>query len=284
MQPTYELSKAFQGEEHQPFFLHGSERQAALLVHGFPGTPAEMRPFAQVLHTAGWTVQGVLLPGFGPDIETLAERTHAEWLTAVRTALRDLQAEYEHVILVGHSMGGALCIEIAATAPTPPQALILFAPFWKLTHVLWEGMPVLKYLFPQPRIFRVLNLDFNDPEVRAGIHNFMPDIDLDDPQTQQAIRDFPVPVKMFAQIYEAGRNAHRLAPMIRIPALVFQGQADELVRPHLTMHMVKRFGGEMNYHALYGEHNIISPTTPDWPKITQYALDFLKSHEWVGTA
>jgi alpha-beta hydrolase superfamily lysophospholipase len=54
---------AFQGPEHLPFLWPGGQ-PAALLVHGFPGTPAEMRPLGEALHQAGWTAQGILLPGF----------------------------------------------------------------------------------------------------------------------------------------------------------------------------------------------------------------------------
>jgi esterase/lipase len=33
---------------------------AALLIHGFPGTPAEMLPLGTVLREAGWTVHGMI--------------------------------------------------------------------------------------------------------------------------------------------------------------------------------------------------------------------------------
>ena len=75
----------FQGEEHRPFLLNG-DRGAALLVHGFPGTPAEMRPLATVLNNAGWTTKGILLPGFGAEIETLGGRDPADWVESVRLA------------------------------------------------------------------------------------------------------------------------------------------------------------------------------------------------------
>ncbi len=37
---------------HQPFLWPGSTA-AALLIHGFPGTPAEMRPLAETLQPMG---------------------------------------------------------------------------------------------------------------------------------------------------------------------------------------------------------------------------------------
>ena len=63
----------FTEDEHQPFrkSARGAMRGAALLVHGFPGTPADMRPLAASLAAAGWDVDAPLLPGFGPEIITL---------------------------------------------------------------------------------------------------------------------------------------------------------------------------------------------------------------------
>ncbi|NJL56962.1 alpha/beta hydrolase [bacterium] len=84
---------------------------------------------------------------------------------------------------------------------------------------------MIRVFFPNPRIFRWIKLDFNSPDVRDGIHNFMPDADLDDPEVQQAIRDFRMPVKMFAQIHRAGQLAYQNAPKIRTRTLIIQGKA-----------------------------------------------------------
>ena len=71
--------------EHQPFlFEAGSSR--ALLIHGFLGSPRELRPLAQELASAGVTARGVLLPGFGADIARLKEVRAEEWLAAARAA------------------------------------------------------------------------------------------------------------------------------------------------------------------------------------------------------
>ncbi len=46
----------FNGPEHADFTIPGGD-PAALLVHGFPGTPAEMRPLAEALNERGWTAR-----------------------------------------------------------------------------------------------------------------------------------------------------------------------------------------------------------------------------------
>src|SRR5512147_1194374 len=100
------LPKPFDGSEHRSFLWEGSDC-AALLVHGFPGTPAEMRPLGTVLRDAGWTVHGLMLPGLGADIASLEQRAGRDWSDAVRQALAGLQQHYSPVLLVGYSMGGA---------------------------------------------------------------------------------------------------------------------------------------------------------------------------------
>jgi carboxylesterase len=269
---------AFQGEEHQPFTLHGGDA-AALLVHGFPGSPAEMRPIGRVLHDAGFTVRGVLLPGFGPDVETLADRTSTEWRHAVMEELADLQREHETVLLVGNSMGGALCIQIAAMLNQRIDGVILISPFWKVQHIVWATMPLLRIILPQPRIFRYLKLDFDDPKVREGIHNFMPEADLDDPEVQQAIRDMPMPIKMFAQIHRAGHEAYRLADKVRVPALVIQGLHDDLVKPDLTRQMIARFQAPVHYYTFDADHDLIDPSQPTWDDIQAVIQQF--AHPYV---
>jgi len=95
--------KVFQGEHHADFFIECGQ-PAALLIHGFPGTPAEIRPLASILNSAGWTTRGLLLPGFGAQIDSLPQRQSHEWIEAAVEALRSLQATRHPVILIGYSM------------------------------------------------------------------------------------------------------------------------------------------------------------------------------------
>ena len=120
------LPNPFDGCEHRSFLWQQSGR-AALLVHGFPGTPAEMRPLGTVLRDAGWTVHGLMLPGLGADIASLEQRAGRDWSDAVRQALAGLQQHYSPVLLVGYSMGGALAVH--AAQQLRPSGLVLLAPF-----------------------------------------------------------------------------------------------------------------------------------------------------------
>lgn len=254
---------AFRDPVHHPFTLKtDADSPAALLVHGFPGSPAEMRALGQALHEDGWTVQAPLLPGFGPEIATLERRRVEEWQAAVQRALRDLQARHPVTLLVGNSMGGALSLDAAAVCQ--PTALALINPFWKLNHVLWKLLPVLKYVMPQFRPFRLVKLDFNDVETRRGMAAFMPGANLDDPRVQASIRQFEIPTRVFDQLRRAGKAGRAAAERISMPTLILQGERDSLVEPALTRALAAAIRADVRYHEVPGEHNLLDPMQSSW--------------------
>ena len=123
------LASFFMDEIHRPFLFEG-ERTAAALIHGFPGTPAEIRDLAGRLSQEGWTMKGVLLPGFGPEIDSLFDRRRNEWVEAVSDAIEGLRKNHERVYLVGYSFGAAVSLLAAQQADL--DGLILAAPFWRI--------------------------------------------------------------------------------------------------------------------------------------------------------
>jgi len=264
----------FQADEHRPFILQGTHT-AVLLIHGFPGTPSEMRPLIPIFRQHDFTVRGVLLPGFGVDIETLPTRSYADWVTFLVDEAQQLRQTHERILIAGFSMGGALAVRVAYELGDV-NGLLLYAPFWKIDHVAWKAMPIIQALFPQPRIFKYLPLDFDKPEVRDGISRFMPRADLDDPQVRREVRDFRLPVRMFAQIHKAGHEAYRLAPKITCPTLIMQGLEDDLVRPSLTKHFASRIG-DSTYQAIHAPHVLIDPKLPDWDTLVTSTRTFIQN-------
>lgn len=271
---TAAFRAAFSGAQHQPFTLPGDREDspAALLIHGFPGTPAELRPLGHLLNRSGWAVEGLLLPGFGPDIETLEARRFEDWRDAVERKFADLRRKHPTVVIAGHSMGGALALDAASRVK--PDGVMAFAPFWKLNHILWTILPVIKRVIPRFSPFRLVKLDFNDPEARAGMAQFMPGANLDDPAVRQAIRGFTIPTNLFDQIRRAGAAAYQAAPALTMPVLVVQGESDTLVRPTETEALAKRIPGLQAYRLVAGEHNIILPASPGWRSVEAAVSEF----------
>ena len=72
------------------FFKGGSE--GVLLIHGYTGAPGEMRLLGEFLHSRGYTVLGVLLPGHCEPASVLAKRTFADWYDEVKRGFMRLKA------------------------------------------------------------------------------------------------------------------------------------------------------------------------------------------------
>ena len=78
---TLPALEVFERPEHLPYRLEGQPGAlVALLLHGFPGTTGELRPLASLLHVAGWTVQGLLVPGLGRELPALFQQRAAGWV------------------------------------------------------------------------------------------------------------------------------------------------------------------------------------------------------------
>ncbi|MCB9561360.1 MAG: alpha/beta fold hydrolase [Kofleriaceae bacterium] len=97
----------------QPFELRGDDR-AVVCVHGFTGTPYEMRYLGERLHQQGFTVRGLRLPGHGTTVDDLDDTTWADWAAAVDAAVLELRPRYRKVMIVGQSLGGLLALHAAA--------------------------------------------------------------------------------------------------------------------------------------------------------------------------
>ncbi len=245
--------QAYQGPEHEPFEWESANGHAAVLVHGFPGTPAEMRPVAEVLHALGWATRGVLLPGFGREFPEITRHTHDDWANAVGKAIAEQRRNHKYVVLVGNSVGAALAMKVAAQEKV--DGLLLFAPFWRANNRLLDGIfPIARHLFPEIRPFK--KADFDDPEFRNALARFLPDANLDDLETQAAIRELSLPVDVLGQVRAAGRAGYDAAAAVTAPTTIIQGEEDVISHPKLTRCIADRLAGPVTLHLVAGDHEL----------------------------
>lgn len=240
--------------EHQPYTF-GKSHKHAILVHGFPGTPAETRALAAYLLSHEWQVHGVLLPGFGPEIEALSEKTHPEWIAAVTNTIRKVRTEAETCALVGFSMGGALSLLAALEAP--PDKLVLISPFTRLPDWRAQFLPVLKYLIPTLKPFA--KADFSDSSVKEELKKIAPHLDFDDPTVQQRVRNEVIlKTKTLDELRRVGAKAYAAAPRQTIPTFVIQGEHDTTVLPQYSQQFSKRLPLG-RYIETPGTHDFVFP-------------------------
>src|SRR5581483_5557247 len=72
-----------------PISIAGDGR-GVLCLHGLTGTPFEVRPLAEALGAAGYTVEVPLLAGHGGTLRDLAATQWSDWLASAERAMDDL--------------------------------------------------------------------------------------------------------------------------------------------------------------------------------------------------
>ena len=265
------LPKPFDGVENRSFRWQAGD-PAALLIHGFPGSPAEMRPLGAVLRDAGWTVHGLMLPGLGADIATLEQRSFHDWSAAANQAMEGLKRQHEEVLLVGYSMGGALALHTALDQR--PAGLVLLAPFWSFgedwLRILW---PVVHCLIRRVKPLRYA--DFSAMDVRRALLRMYKNIDLDDPQIQRALRQTALSLGTIAQVRQLGCSAFDRAAKIDVPTLVIQGSRDKVARSPCTARLLMRLpSAGFQYRQVDAAHDLVDPESSAWNQVIECLLGF----------
>lgn len=100
----------------EPFSASGG-RDGVLVLHGFTGNPQSMRPLAEAIANAGYTVELPRLPGHGTTVEDMMTTGWSDWSGAADAAYRELASRCDRVAVVGLSMGGGLTAFVAEEHP-----------------------------------------------------------------------------------------------------------------------------------------------------------------------
>jgi carboxylesterase len=140
----------------EPFLFLGDEI-GILLVHGFTGTPKEMRTLGEYLAAQGHTVLGIRLPGHATQPADLPHMCWMDWLHAVEDGYHFLHSAGRKVFIMGLSMGGILTLTAASrlevkgavamstpySLPDDPRAVSNICPFVPLVPkapaIGWHG-------------------------------------------------------------------------------------------------------------------------------------------------
>lgn len=179
--------------------------EAVLLIHGYTGTPRDMNYLADRLAATGRAVSIPRLPGAATDMEDLSRTTRHMWRRHVLGAWQDLKSRYDHVSVVGFSMGGVLALDLASRVTLDRVAV--------LAPALLVSNPVVRFTPFLAPFHRIL------PEVTTG---WTPEED-DDETTRELGRRYwsrrdvrSLAQLRFLQIATRRRLKHVTAPVMTI--------------------------------------------------------------------
>ncbi|HOX42147.1 MAG TPA: alpha/beta fold hydrolase [Myxococcota bacterium] len=226
--PTGPVPAPAPSADPDPFELPGGPR-GVLLLHGFTGTPFELRALGERLAAEGYRVSAPLLPGHGLTPAAMQATGPADWLAGAARGLDGLRARCERVAVVGLSLGSLLAIELAASRPADVAAVGLLAtPYWPAPRL--AALLLLYGFTPAARLWP----EFPKP---AGHDEVL------DPAQKGRNPAYPVlPMLAGRKLRGHIRRVRGLVPRVRCPALVIHGQQDRLVLPAGARRLARRLG------------------------------------------
>jgi carboxylesterase len=202
----------------EPFSL-GSGDIGVLMVHGFTGSPASMRPIGEELAAGGLAVEGVRLPGHGTDLDDLRGRRWTEWVDAALEGIDVLRRRGARtVVAFGQSMGAAVVLQAVATRSQGVDGLALANPYVFDARLL--AVPLAR---PFLRHWKGVGNDIAKPGVVEGAEDKMP-------------------VPAMAQMAELLRRARHALPSIRLPVVVFRSGTDHVIPRSNAAKVLARIG------------------------------------------
>ncbi|HEY7756380.1 MAG TPA: alpha/beta fold hydrolase [Actinomycetota bacterium] len=203
----------------EPFSFPGGP-VGVLMIHGFTGSPASMRPIGEWLAGNGLSVEGVRLPGHGTDVEDLRTRRWTEWVDEAARGLETLTARCRTVVAFGQSMGASVALALAASRPADVDGLALANPYVSDARhaVIPLGRLVLR-------------------DVRGVANDIaLPGVDEN--------ADERMPVAAVAEMAAMLRVVRSALPTIRQPVVVFRSGVDHVIPRSNARKLLDRIGSQ----------------------------------------
>jgi carboxylesterase len=129
----------------------GGRAVGVLLVHGFTGSPASLKPWAQALADQGYAVEVPLLPGHGTRWQDLNQVAWTDWYAEIESAFDRLRETCQAVVVGGLSMGGCLALRLAEERGDQVSGVLLVNPFVSSIRSELMILPVIKHVIPSLR-------------------------------------------------------------------------------------------------------------------------------------
>jgi len=205
----------------EPFFLLGDRSlPACLLIHGFTGTPKEMRWMGEFLNERGFSCLGVRLTGHATDPEDMIRSNWTDWTVSVEDGYSLLRSFTDNIFLAGLSMGGVLSL-LMVTRLKVKGVVAMSTPYKlpddpRLRHIDW----IAKMIPYMPKSDEEPGASWFDKEAWKDHVSY--------PQN---------PVRSIGQLNRLLGEMRAALPEIDVPVLLIHSRDDKYVPPE-SMEMI----------------------------------------------
>jgi carboxylesterase len=233
-----------------------------LLSHGFTGTTASMRPWAEHLSAAGYTVSAPRLPGHGTRWQDMNKTRWSDWYGEIERSFDDLRGRCDTVFAMGLSMGGTLVLRLAEERAGQVAGIVIVNAALATERKDAKLAPLLSKVIPS----------------LAGVGS-----DIKKEGVQELAYD-RTPLKAFASLQAAWSVVRRDLHKIQCPVLAYRSSIDHVVEPISGRVLLEGCAGGTIEERILDNSYHVATLDNDAPTIFAGSVDFLRAHAPAATA
>jgi carboxylesterase len=205
----------------EPFFFPGNPGQpGCLLIHGFTGTPKEMRWMGEYLSQQGYPCLGLRLAGHATCLEDMIRSRYTDWMLSVEEGYHLLCGAADRIYLIGLSMGGMLSL-LMSTKLDVTGVIAMSTPYRiPYEYPIWAMKLFSKALRFQPKVKEEPGAGWFDKEA------YMEHISY--PQN---------PVRSGVELQMLATEVRASLPKVDAPVLLIHSKNDTYVLPENVEHI-----------------------------------------------
>lgn len=136
---------------------------AVFMIHGFLSTPNVYQYSSHCFFEQGYDAYAYLLPGFGTSVDDFKKTSFTQWFYYICKKYESIKTNYENVVIVGISMGGAITLKLAekyCNSDLEPTAIVpISAPV--IYNSLLKDKKITNFWFYFARFVNLFKSSFN---------------------------------------------------------------------------------------------------------------------------
>jgi carboxylesterase len=238
----------------EPFYIQGN-RTGCLLVHGFTGSPKEMRWMGEYLGNLGYTVLGIRLAGHATQPEDMMRNRWQDWIASVEDGYHLLKNHVDYIFLIGQSLGGILSLHFVSQYP--------------VSGVITMSTP---YNLPSdPRLHFIKIISLFIPKIKKGPS------DRHDKEAEKSHVEYPYnPTKAIVQLCDLLSVMRISLPKVTVPVLLIHSKLDSSIAPRNAEQIFSALGSQDKqiFFVENSGHDI--PREPDRNLVFKSASEFIQ--------
>jgi carboxylesterase len=231
----------------EPFYLHGAGERAStyiLMIHGFAGSPSELRRVGYFMNDMGYTVEAIRLPGHGTTPEDMIKTGWIDWTSYVLERYDKIQDKArKRIIVMGHSMGGLLALKLWMER--------------KVNGVVSLAAPVFltsrKSVLAQWLRYFVKYIE-KKPTVAAHL-------------IEEACTYQKMPLKCVVELRKLMKLIKVSMNQINAPVFIGQGEADRIVHPKTAEYLYNHIASGLKQITYYPQTSHAILLDDEWERV-----------------